>query len=84
MWGEIDSTKIETDWSGIDELERERIQRSQAELEAREKRKREERATSHRSARGSSGRWPKAPPEGVETYLERKGVTHEKGIKLPA
>src|SRR4051812_33185478 len=43
-WGLIESTKIETDWTGAPPDEIERLKRSQAELEARERAKRELRA----------------------------------------
>jgi putative DNA primase/helicase len=86
MWGEIEPPrKIETDWTGIDEDERERIQRSQAELEAKERAKRQERAK-FAEVRAVS-QWDgarKSKPEGVETYLDRKGVAHEKGIRYLA
>lgn len=81
-WGEIPSTKIDIDWKGIAAEERERHQRERAVAEAQETRKRQERATN------ASGRawtqWNSArssKPAGVETYLDRKGVEHEKGLR---
>lgn len=82
MWGEIDATKIETDWTGVDQAERERLQRSQAELEAREREKRAQRV---RFAAGRArSQWNEArstKPATIATYLERKGVEHEKGLR---
>lgn len=81
-WGEIPSSKIEIDWKGIVQEEREQLQRERAETEAREQAKRAERA------RFASGRarsqWDSArtaKPANVETYLDRKGVEHVKGLR---
>ena len=85
LWGEIEPAKIETDWSGIDEIERTRIAESQAQIEARERAKRAERAL-YASRRGEQ-QWKdarKVAPEGVATYLDRKGVVHEVGIRYAA
>ena len=81
-WGEIPSSKIEIDWKGIAQEDRERLQRERAETEVREQAKRAERA------RFASGRarsqWDNArtaKPANVETYLDRKGVEHVKGLR---
>ncbi|MDB5864662.1 MAG: traC [Betaproteobacteria bacterium] len=82
MWGEIDASKVQTDWTGLDELERDRIRASRDQLDAREREKRAEREL-HASRRGVQ-QWKdgsKTKPEGVETYLDRKGVQHEAGIR---
>lgn len=84
MWGVTPDGgfKIESDWQGIDEDERERIQRSQAELERQQREKRVERAKF--AERRADQQWKdarKAPPDGIETYLARKGVTHAKGVR---
>lgn len=85
LWGEIEPAKIETDWAGIDELERTRIQESQAQIAARERAKRAERAL-YASRRGEQ-QWKdgrKIKPAGVNTYLDAKGVQHETGIRYAA
>lgn len=81
-WGEIPSTKIEIDWKGVAAEERERHERERAVAEAAETRKRQERA-GNASGRAWS-QWNGArssKPAGVATYLERKGVEHEKGLR---
>ena len=82
IWGELPATRIETDWSGIDAAERERLQRAQAKQEADEQQKRLQRARF--AANRARQQWDAAraaPPEGVATYLDTKGVAHEKGLR---
>jgi putative DNA primase/helicase len=82
VWGEIPATSIEIDWKGIAAEERERLQKQRQDLEAKEKAKREERARN--AASRAITQWKGATstkPDGIETYLDRKGVTHVKGIR---
>lgn len=82
MWGDIASAKIEIDWKGITQEERERHARERAVNEVREKAKRAKRAgdaSGRARSQWENGRSSK--PEGVETYLDRKGVRHTKGLR---
>lgn len=82
IWGDLDVTKIQIDWKGITDEERERHARERQVTEARERNKEAERAADAAS-RGrkqwDSGRTAK--PENIETYLDRKGVAHTKGLR---
>src|SRR3954470_876165 len=44
IWGRLNKTKIDTDWAGIDDLERARMQRQLAEAKQLEEAKRRDRA----------------------------------------
>jgi len=84
-WGEIESRKIEVDWRGIAQEERERLQAERAAAEAAETKKRIERARF--AGNRARAQWEAArsqPPQGVATYLARKGVAHEKGLRYLA
>lgn len=86
MWGELEPQKIEVDWKGINAEERERMQHERAQAEAREA------AKILKLAKFAAGRarkqWHEARsgrPSGVaQTYLDRKGVEHEKGLRYLA
>lgn len=82
LWGRIESAKIETDWEGMDPAELERVKRSQAELEEREKKKREDRAVY--AANRARQQYMAAPFEGESPYLQRKQVAPEKGLRFTA
>lgn len=85
VWGEIELSKIEVDWQGIDIAERERMRRERAAEAAREAAKILQRAkfAANRS-RQQWGEARKTPPEGVPTYLQRKGAVHESGVRYLA
>jgi putative DNA primase/helicase len=83
LWGLIESTKIESDWAGVDPEEADRLRRSQQELEARE---REKRATRARfAALRARSQWNGAravlKPGEACPYLQRKGVEHDQGLR---
>lgn len=84
IWGRLDSTKIRSDFEGMHEDERERLQRSMAELERREREKRALKASF--AANRAKQQWDAARaklPDGVEcAYLQRKGVSPEKGLRF--
>ena len=81
IWGQLDSTKIVADFSGIDEEERERLRGLWQERDRAERAKRENRALY--AARRALAQWRAARatlPDGVRcAYLERKGIEHENG-----
>lgn len=79
-WGLIESTKIETDWTGAPSDELQRLKRSQAELEARERAKRDLRA--RHAANRAKQQWHAARAAGESPYLKRKGVEPEKGLRF--
>lgn len=81
MWGAIDSTKIVSDYTGMDIDERDRLKRSQAELERREQAKRADRARF--AARRAESQWHDARSVGACPYLVRKGLMPEGGTELP-
>jgi putative DNA primase/helicase len=83
IWGQLGSEKnwpkITADFAGIDEAERERLQKHQKALADRERGKRDNLALY--AARRALAQWKAARatlPEGVRcAYLERKGIEHE-------
>lgn len=79
MWGMIDLTKIRTDWSGIEPDEYQRLQRSQADQDLREREKRAQRS-SFAAARAKQ-QWTSARAklnDGEEIpYLQKKRVRWE-------
>lgn len=81
IWGQLDSTKIVADFSGIDDEERQRLREAWQERERAERAKREDRALY--AAKRASAQWRSARselPAGVRCpYLERKGIAHENG-----
>jgi putative DNA primase/helicase len=82
IWGQLDSTKIQADFSGIDEEERERLRSQWAEREQLERSKRENRALY--AARRASAQWKEArtdPGQAKCAYLERKGIEHENAFR---
>lgn len=82
IWGALDTTKVETDWEGIDADQRRRIddeQRDRGRLEQ----ERMEKAASW-AARRARTQWMAASHEGASPYLQRKGVTPEKGLRFAA
>ena len=84
LWGLIESTKIESDWSGVDPEEVERLKRSQQELEVREREKRTTRARF--AAQRARSQWDgaRAVLKAGEKcpYLERKGVEQDRGLRF--
>lgn len=83
LWGRIESTKIESDWSGIDQVEADRLRRSQAELQERELAKRTVKAKSaalRARSQWNAGRAVLKPGE-VCPYLQKKGVEHDQGLR---
>ena len=80
MWGVLEATKIESDWSGMDEAERARINAQQVALEKREREKRERMANfaALRARRDYRHALDVAPCP----YLERKGVEREARLKF--
>ena len=84
IWGRLDSTKIRSDFSDMHDDERERLQRSIAELERAEAAKRTQKAR-FASTRARQ-QWDAARatlPDGVACeYLKRKGVEPEKGLRF--
>lgn len=82
MWGRLDSTKVETDWEGIDADQRRRIEEEQRE-QARREQERTERAAKW-AARRARVQWLAARHDGESPYLQRKGVAPEKGLRFAA
>lgn len=80
MWGALDPTKIEADWTGFDEADRARIEREQAALEQRERDKRE-RLAKAAALRGKQ-QYRHALDIGPCPYLDRKGVRLAKPLKV--
>lgn len=84
LWGLIESTKIESDWAGVDPEEADRLRRSQQELEAREREKRRKRARF--AAERARAQWNAAravlKPDQRCPYLDRKGVAPEQGLRF--
>lgn len=84
IWGRLDSTKIRSDFEGMHDDERERLQRSIAELERRDREKRAAKAAfaSNRAKQQWDGARAKLP-DGIEcAYLKKKGVSAEKGLRF--
>jgi len=81
---ESGAQKIRTDWSGIEPDELRRLQRSQAQLEAREQERRALRAR-HAANRAqqqwNAARAMLAPGERIP-YLEKKGIALPKGLRF--
>jgi len=83
LWGRIESTKIESDWSGIEPDEVERLRVSQAETQARERAKRAERAAfaaGRARSQWNAARAMRKPGERCP-YLERKQIEHDQGLR---
>lgn len=81
IWGQLDKTLVETDWSGIDEADRARMQRERKEAERREQAKRDERAVM--AARRAKEQYLGAKHQGMASpYLEKKGVEPERGLRF--
>lgn len=80
MWGRIDKTKVETDWSGVDDIERARMQRQLKEAEEREQAKRLDRA--EKASRRAKEQYMAAKHKGTTPYLERKGVEPERDLRI--
>ena len=78
-WGRLDSVKIESDYTGMPPDERERLQRSQEELAARERKKRSDRAR-YASLRALA-QWKAARAQGDSPYLKKKGVEGDTGLR---
>jgi len=83
LWGLIESTKIESDWAGVDPEEADRLRRSQQELEAREREKRAARARFAAQRARSQWNGARAVLKAGEVcpYLQRKGVEHDQGLR---
>lgn len=80
--GEPGGIRIQSDFEGMDPLERARIEQAQRDQEQTERQKRTGRAK-HAALRARA-QWEgarKSKPEGVQTYLDRKGVEHVKGLR---
>lgn len=84
IWGQLDSTKIQSNFEGMHPDERERLQRSMAELERREREKRDRQAAhAANRARQQWGSALQALPAGVACeYLAGKGVSPERGLRF--
>jgi putative DNA primase/helicase len=85
IWGELDVSKIAVEWAGIDVEERERLTAQRAAAEAAEQVKAAGRAKF--AANRAREQWKGAlssKPKGGETYLDRKGVVHEAGLRFLA
>lgn len=81
LHGRLDGTKIQTDFAGMDEIERARMQRELAAVEERERAKRADRAEF--AAKRARSQWKMAGRIGPWPYLDRKGVTPEAVRCLP-
>ncbi len=80
-WGRIDKTKIETDWSGIDDIERARMQRQLKDAEDREQARRADRA--EKAARRARDQYMAARHKGMASpYLEKKGLEPERDLRF--
>lgn len=80
IWGALDPTKIEADWTGMDEADRARIEREQLALEKRERDKRE-RLAKAAALRGRQ-QYRHALDVGPCAYLDRKGVKLQRPLKV--
>jgi len=84
LWGLIESTPIDSHYAEIDPEEAERLRRSQAELQAREREKRSKRARF--AAERALAQWNAAravlKPGQSCPYLDRKGVKPEQGLRF--
>lgn len=80
MWGSLDPTKVESDWSGMDEAERLRLQKQQEALEQREREKRERLAKA--AALRARAQYRHALDRAPSAYLERKGVSADPRLKF--
>jgi len=83
LWGLIESTKIESDWAGVDPEEADRLRRSQQEIEAREREKRAGRARFAAQRARSQWNGARAVLKAGEAcpYLQRKSVEHDQGLR---
>ncbi len=75
IWGWSESQKIQTDTAGLDEADRDRMQRELAAAREREDAKRVARADF--AAKRAKSQWSAGARDGPWPYLERKGVTPE-------
>lgn len=80
MWGVLEGTKVESDWSGMDDAERARIQAQQAAIEKREQEKRAKLADF--AALRARRDYRHALDVGSCPYLESKGVEREARLKF--
>jgi putative DNA primase/helicase len=81
IWGQLERTKVQADFSGIDEEERERLRATWQAKEAQERDKRERlkrNAAGRANAQWKAGR-AALPADARCPYLEKKGVEHEAG-----
>ncbi len=78
IWGRLDPQKIESDWSGLTDAERQAMRQQQAAAEAREREKREFRAAA--AAKRAAYQW-RVAQAGAHEYLTRKGITVE-GVRV--
>lgn len=79
IFGALDSTKIRTDWAGLDEADRKRLENEQRAAAQREEEKRQARAGN--AANRARQQYMAAAHEGKSPYLERKGVEPEKSVR---
>lgn len=80
--GEPGGVKIQSNYEGMDSMERARIeqaQRDQANAELAKRMGRSKSAALRARAQWEGAR--KSPPAGIENYLQRKGVDHIKGLR---
>jgi putative DNA primase/helicase len=81
--GSVPTSKIETNFEGMDPQERERLDQAAAARAAEEAEKRAARA--RYAANRARSQWQAArasKPEGIDTYLDRKGVNGQKGLRF--
>jgi putative DNA primase/helicase len=79
IWGTLDPQKIETDWQGLSDVERQQMRERQAAAEARERQKREFRSAA--AAKRAAYQWRVAEVPREHAYLAAKGVTAE-GVRV--
>lgn len=80
--GEPGGIKIQSNYEGMDSMERARIEQAQRDQAKAEQEKRVGRSKS--AALRARAQWEgarKSPPAGIGTYLQRKGVEHIKGLR---
>lgn len=84
IWGELEITKIRTDYTGVEDDELARIRRDHAALEVQERERKLER--SHRAANRARAQWGQARAEPTEKdvipYMAKKGLRWTKGLKF--
>lgn len=80
--GEPGGVKIQSNYEGMDSMERARIEQAQRDQAKAEQEKRVGRSKSAAlRARAQLEGARKSPPAGIETYLQRKGVEHIRGLR---